>query len=217
MEEVEILTDIQKKFLRLFGDSGLVKDYYLTGGTALSAHYLKHRYSEDLDFFAQEAAPLENIERFCIQSASKLGLGQPTLSRLYDRRIFTFQNGDLLKVEFTEYPYPPLAEKSDIDGVKVDSLRDIAANKLMAVIDRFESKDYIDLAVIVNQMSIEEIATDAERKFRVRIEPLTLGARLMLAENIAVMPRLLIDLTKEDVVKQLTAEAEKLRRRVLDG
>jgi predicted nucleotidyltransferase component of viral defense system len=25
--------------------------FYLTGGTALGRHYLKHRYSDDLDFF----------------------------------------------------------------------------------------------------------------------------------------------------------------------
>ena len=30
-------------------------DFYLTGGTALSRCYLQHRYSDDLDFFVNEA------------------------------------------------------------------------------------------------------------------------------------------------------------------
>ena len=30
-------------------------DFYLTGGTALSRCYLNHRYSDDLDFFINEA------------------------------------------------------------------------------------------------------------------------------------------------------------------
>jgi len=30
-------------------------DFYLTGGTALSRCYLNHRYSDDLDFFINQA------------------------------------------------------------------------------------------------------------------------------------------------------------------
>ena len=31
-------------------------DFYLTGGTALSRCYLNHRYSDDLDFFVNQAS-----------------------------------------------------------------------------------------------------------------------------------------------------------------
>ncbi len=48
--------------------------FYLTGGTALGRHYLKHRYSDDLDFFVNREdnfkqllntiiSQLQNIER----------------------------------------------------------------------------------------------------------------------------------------------------------
>ena len=39
----------QDEVLRAIQD--LDVDFYLTGGTVLSRCYLKHRYSDDLDFF----------------------------------------------------------------------------------------------------------------------------------------------------------------------
>jgi predicted nucleotidyltransferase component of viral defense system len=61
----EILTTLQQKFIHLFAKNELLKKYfYLTGGTALSAYYLKHRYSEDLDFFSLKPVDTLSIEVF---------------------------------------------------------------------------------------------------------------------------------------------------------
>lgn len=49
----KILTENQIAFLEQIKKSEfLAKNFYLTGGTALAAFYLHHRYSEDLDFFS---------------------------------------------------------------------------------------------------------------------------------------------------------------------
>ena len=49
-----ILTPHQSQFLELVGqEPDLVKDYYFTGGTALTEYYLKHRISEDIDLFTE--------------------------------------------------------------------------------------------------------------------------------------------------------------------
>ena len=53
MESKSILTQKQSAFLDKIGHNDFfVKNFYLTGGTALSAYYLKHRISDDLDFFS---------------------------------------------------------------------------------------------------------------------------------------------------------------------
>lgn len=218
MEEITILTPLQQKLLRLFADSQLAENYYLTGGTALAAFYLKHRLSDDLDFFAETAAPLQTIEKFCREAAEKFELKTPTLTRLYDRRIFIFPaEKRALKIEFTEYPYARLAPITIVKGVKVDSFRDIAANKLMAIFDRFEPKDYVDLAVLLTKFELEDMISDVNQKFKVKLEPISFGARLMLAEKLPIMPKMLIPLTKEQVVKRVTDAAEKLRTRILEG
>lgn len=43
------LYPLQDQILNLL--SRVESDFYLTGGTALSRHYLNHRFSDDLDFF----------------------------------------------------------------------------------------------------------------------------------------------------------------------
>lgn len=49
--EQTVLTPAQKIALELFAASDAVRPlFYLTGGTALAAFYLQHRYSDGLDF-----------------------------------------------------------------------------------------------------------------------------------------------------------------------
>lgn len=48
---MEILTNLQKKILVLFSKLPDKDSFYLTGGTALSAFFIKHRKSNDLEFF----------------------------------------------------------------------------------------------------------------------------------------------------------------------
>ncbi|MBI4215554.1 MAG: nucleotidyl transferase AbiEii/AbiGii toxin family protein [Parcubacteria group bacterium] len=218
MEKITILTPQQKKLLEFFAHSKLAKQYYLTGGTALAAFHLKHRLSQDLDFFAKTAAPLETVEKFCLDAAAKLGLKTPTLTRLYDRRIFIFPTEtEELKVEFTEYPYDQLDPVTMTGGVNLDSIRDIAANKIMAIFDRFEPKDYVDLAVLLENFSLKNMIDDAHQKFGVRIEPISFGAKLMLVEKLPVMTKMLIPLTKAQIVRCITGETEKLKDQVLES
>lgn len=52
----EILTPLHKRVLdALFAEEAFAGAFYLTGGTALAAFYLKHRHSDDLDFFTNGA------------------------------------------------------------------------------------------------------------------------------------------------------------------
>lgn len=48
---MQILSDLQRKILNLFSGIPDKEAFYLTGGTAISAFFLKHRKSHDLDFF----------------------------------------------------------------------------------------------------------------------------------------------------------------------
>ena len=67
---MEILTPFQKQALKAIGESPLVDNFYLTGGTALSAFYLQHRLSEDLDFFS----PDPNVIRLVMSHIEGSGL-----------------------------------------------------------------------------------------------------------------------------------------------
>jgi len=45
--------------------------FYLTGGTALSRGYYHHRHSDDLDFFADDAADFQLWRDRCLKAQSK--------------------------------------------------------------------------------------------------------------------------------------------------
>ena len=46
---MSVLTPLQRRLLHEIGRSPLSGDFYLSGGTALAAFYLQHRYSLDMN------------------------------------------------------------------------------------------------------------------------------------------------------------------------
>ena len=162
-----LLTEEQKHFLFRLRESELRNRFYLTGGTALAAFYLQHRLSEDLDFFSGEAIAVEEILAFLKSLTCVSGIDY---QHKFDRRMFTLQypSKKSLKVEFTLYPFPACEDGVVVENIGVDSLRDILANKLMAMTDRRDAKDYVDLYIALKAntgMDIDRLLGDAERKF----------------------------------------------------
>jgi len=165
----EILTAEQKMLLKQFSTSALRDLYYLTGGTALAAFHLQHRYSEDLDLFTENEVPVEQVMAFV---KSLPGLIHADYEHKFDRRIFLlrFEHQAAFKVEFTGYPFRRLEPGVVIDGVVIDSVRDIVANKLAAMTERRDAKDFADIYCAVNSKGLDlaTLVRDAETKFGIR-------------------------------------------------
>jgi hypothetical protein len=165
-----ILTEEQKLLLEHFRVSILTQDFYLTGGTALSAFFLHHRLSDDLDFFSE--APV-GIEEVLALVKSLPGVRDVQYERKYDRKLFIlqFSREKFLKVEFTTYPFPRIEKGPIVEKLQIDSLRDILANKLVAVTDRQDAKDYLDLYCAFKrhpELDIDSLISQAESKFGVK-------------------------------------------------
>lgn len=80
MGKIQLQTREQKIILDEVKQSDFLKShFYFTGGTALSAAYLHHRYSDDLDFFSekqfdnQTIFTLEELKDFFRKKALELG------------------------------------------------------------------------------------------------------------------------------------------------
>src|SRR3989344_6374510 len=219
MEET-ILTKDQSLFLDEFKkDDVLSSVFYLTGGTALAEFYLKHRYSDDLDFFTYNEFPQIEVEGFAQKIKSRLLARDVTYKKLYDRRIFYFHFGDSredLKIEFTHYPFKQLEQSKNIDGILVDSFRDISANKLMAMIDRIEPKDFFDLYWIVKEhFSFADIRQDAEKKFGLKIDELTLGGEFAKVKNFVLEVKKIREVSDEELRHFFAEQSMLLRKNVL--
>jgi len=168
---MEIINKIQKEILKLFAKSRLRKKFYWTGGTALSFIYLKHRRSDDLDFFTNEEFGFKDIEPFINEIKKELKLEKIDIRKINGRYEIVISNKHFCKIDFNYYPYPKLAKPKIYKYIMVDSLKDIAANKTLSLFDRNEPKDLFDLYFIITKRKIKPkiLLKLIENKFGLRM------------------------------------------------
>ena len=127
-------------------------DFYLAGGTAL-ALLLGHRKSFDFDWFSQSKFDTSEL----LNKLSKLG--NTELIEIKKDTLYLFL--DNVQLTWLYYPYPLIDPVIKVEGINLASLTDIALMKLIAISQRGERKDFIDLYVILQ----EKRGTDLELLF----------------------------------------------------
>ncbi len=135
--------------------------FSLIGGTALSL-LLGHRKSVDLDLFSitdfDKALMHEKLlnhfkTRINITSSVKNTLG-----------VFSVIDG--VKIDICWRPYPLLKPVLIIDKIRMWSLEDIAASKILAISGRAVKKYFWDLDRLLDVFSIEEIASYYDKRYQ---------------------------------------------------
>jgi predicted nucleotidyltransferase component of viral defense system len=183
----KILTEKQELLISHLPDE-IRTNYYLTGGTALSAFYLGHRLSEDMHFFTEAEEKMAPIEFLTGVIKGLPSLDQIHFERLFDRRIFvaTFEDGQTLKVEFTSYPFKSLEDRPVIGDLRVDSLLNIVTGKLFAMSDRFDPKDFVDLYFVPKSeaLKLENLVQMTEERFDMKGLDFVIPERLLLSKKI---------------------------------
>jgi predicted nucleotidyltransferase component of viral defense system len=216
----EILTKNQQKILTAVGqDKWLNSRFYLTGGTALAAFYLKHRYSEDLDFFSAEEFEVAGISVFFKKQQKKLGLKKIAYEQSFNRNLFFLYIKDkVIKIEFTYFPFPRIQQLKAKDRISVDSLLDIAVNKLFTIYQKPRSRDYIDLYLIVKKenWSIGSLIKKAKIKFDWHVDPVQLGSQFRQAKFLKDYPRMIIKINHKIWENFFLEEAKKIGKDILE-
>ena len=166
------LTKGQKVALSLLAASPLCNQFYLTGGTLLAYVYLKHRYSEDLDFFSEQKFSFDEVNNFVLNLKEKGGFSSVEYQKIFDRHQFLLKNKEILKIEFVHFNHDKkrLGKKRRVLGIWVDSLTDLAANKTLAYFDRNEPKDLFDIYFLLTsgKFSLNQLLDLVEKKFGVK-------------------------------------------------
>lgn len=142
------LDELQRELLAAFFERE--QAFVLTGGAALVGYYLHHRVTKDLDLFGRPGADLERAERALRDAALSLGAAVTTLQRFTEFRRFGVQRGaELTVVDLVIDRAPALGPKRTVGNVVMDSIEEIAANKLCTVLGRAEPRDLVDLMLIL--------------------------------------------------------------------
>lgn len=131
--------------------------YYLGGGTALALQ-LGHRTSLDFDFYSQDKLEvvklLETIkgdfEKVEVESQS-----EDTLLVVVDR----------VKLSVFYYPYPLIDDLLEWEGKRMADLKDIAAMKVIAIVQRARQRDFIDMYYLIQKLGLEEIIRAVYKKY----------------------------------------------------
>jgi predicted nucleotidyltransferase component of viral defense system len=141
--------------------------FFLTGGSALGGFHLGHRESQDLDLFASPPADLDMAERALLDAARACGAATRTEIRQPDfRRFLVERSGEGTLVDLVIDRTPQLdSEKVEFGAVRVDSIREIAANKICTLLSRCEIRDVVDLRALLSAgVDLEAALADAEHK-----------------------------------------------------
>ncbi|MBI4229601.1 MAG: nucleotidyl transferase AbiEii/AbiGii toxin family protein [Planctomycetes bacterium] len=206
-----LLTDEQERILRaLFANEWIRAHMYLTGGTALSAFHYRHRDSDDLDLFTH-GINIDPAIPAARDAARDLGLpvtaeaGTPSFRRLRigDVRV------DLVRDVDFRVGAPLL-----LGGIMVDNVKNIAVNKVCAILGRIEPKDYVDLHFLLERerYDILELLALAQHK-DAGVNPFLWSEIIQAAENLPALPRMTVPFEMETVRATFRA----LRDRILDS
>lgn len=149
-----ILFPHQTKLLRLFFDSPVGQKFILTGGTALSAFYIGHRHSKDLDFFTIEkfdSLQLDRIIKQIARSMSSKLRAQVRTEQYWELYLENKREGWTQRVDFVQEQPVLFGKRKTVEKIIIDSLENIASNKILTIYGRLEAKDYLDLYFIFKE------------------------------------------------------------------
>ncbi|MEK7521539.1 MAG: nucleotidyl transferase AbiEii/AbiGii toxin family protein [Patescibacteria group bacterium] len=207
-----ILTKRQEQILGLIAqDRFLTSTFYFTGGTALSAFYLQHRESVDLDFFSTKRFDTQIMITQFKEWGETLGfeLQSEFLGPLF-KCFAVFKDGEKIKIDFSYHPYKQLEDGKNFNLLRIDSLLDIAVNKLLTVTQRNEVKDFVDLYFLLKKFTVWDLREGVRIKFNVDLEPFIIASDYIKIEGFEFLPKMYKELKLEELKEFFREEAKKL-------
>ena len=179
-----------------------LNSFRLVGGTAIALQ-LGHRKSVDIDFFTNKEVSKKDVsERISSMFPNE---------QLYvtTEKISGAING--VRVElYDDWSTPFLDEPIVDDGIRMATLKDLAAFKLDAIVGRREKKDYVDLYVLFQALGVTNILKDF-KLYNPNVSPksilFALGEVNEARFNKSVMPEMVAKISWDEVEKSMVSAA----------
>ena len=215
---MNILTSRQRNFLNYFFESYLGKIFFLTGGTALAAFYLKHRLSEDLDIFTvEQEINFDSVNAEMRKIIKKRGFKtqHEVISPTYLQYILT-SNNQPLKIDFVKDVPIHFGKIKIVDKIRLDSIENIAVNKLLALFGRADAKDFFDLYFLIKvdrKFSQDELFEKACKKDK-GLHEFYLAEMLSRVTELKKYPKMIRSFDKQGFVKFFQSWSNNLYKKI---
>lgn len=162
-----VLTPFQKNVLEFFSGIKDSEHFFLTGGMALAEFYLGHRKSFDLDMFTSERELILPFSRALEEEMKKVF--SVTVTRRFETfveyEIGTKDKSESIKVQLAyDSPYHLDVPSESALGIKINSFKDMIADKLQAFFGRVEPRDAVDLYFILKTEDFWQLCQQAAQK-----------------------------------------------------
>lgn len=137
------------------------------GGSALLALGTIARPTRDIDAFVAAKAETPPGDVGPLVAALRARLLDDGWAVTVDRELVTFarlvvtQNGDAVEIDLA-VDSPPLFPLAVVDGLPVLSGQDLAARKVLAILDRAEGRDFTDLEALAEQFTKDDCIRSAQ-------------------------------------------------------
>ena len=219
-EKKEILTIYQQQFLEFASKQDYIsKNFYLTGGTALAAFYLRHRLSEDLDFFSEkEEVNLRVLTRILAKFKKQIKAAKVEQRSTFGIHnfFFHFPDEEVLKVDFSYYPFLRIERGTKFKSIIIDSAYDIAVNKVHTIAMQPRARDYIDIYILIKERdySFKDLLMKAKAKFDWHIDSAQLGTQLLKAQDVKDFPRMVKKINHQEWQEFFVKEARRLEKEI---
>ena len=152
---IDVFYPLQDEVLTAVG--ALETGLYLSGGTALSRGYLHHRFSEDLDLFADDSPQFGLWAARAIKALGEDARWNFTLVQRDDRlfRMALQSSRATLKLEMiNDVPARLGSVRKHPQLGNLDSPENLLANKITALLDRNEPKDLADIWGLCTKLAL---------------------------------------------------------------
>jgi len=149
---------IDQKRKKLLKELSFLNQYgfYLAGDTALALQ-MGHRTSVDFDFYTQKIFDSNIIIK--------------VLKRKFQTKVFMLRENTLgvmandIEVTFFKYPYNLICKTITLEGIKIASIKDIAAMKVVAIVQRGTQRDFVDIYYLLKNYTLLEILRWTHEKY----------------------------------------------------
>lgn len=151
------LTPLQRETLRAFFRNE--RGFYLTGGAALAGFHLRHRETNDLDFFTPDEDAFERGRHALEAAAESVGAALVVRQHApgFQRYVLTRGEEGLVVDLVWDRSWQVHEEKPERDGIRLDPPDEILANKLTTLLSRAEERDLVDVLLLERAgLSVEE-------------------------------------------------------------
>jgi predicted nucleotidyltransferase component of viral defense system len=164
--------------------------FYLAGGTALALQ-IGHRTSIDFDFYS--ASPFDSLE---LLSALKTQIPEITVHSQEEKTLRIVSKET--ELSFFQYSYPLLKPLTWFENLAIASKEDIAAMKLIAIVQRGTQRDFVDIYFLLQEYSLQELLDYTTQKFENYQEMLILKALVYFDDAENAEPRSGVRVLKPD-------------------